>query len=315
MESHSTKRKKIRDYLGLNYTVMLVPHSGKAPSKLRLPAGTIAAAFLTLFALLCCTTGFAVEAWKMQAVAAENTGLKKITAEQEQQLTDLEQLAQNLTDYAKAASEQTDEVRAAIGLEPSGLNVPDAKGGPFQPWLEGTHLGDGELNERFSRLSTTLYALDEYYVEYLSDTQELEQEVYDWEYSAGRIPDSWPLESYKMSSSFGVRVDPFTYELSTHSGLDLVAEYGTPIYAAGRGEVVIAKNGSAGYGNYIVIDHGNGYETLYAHCSKLEVSQGDQVEKGQLIALVGASGRASGSHLHYELRQDGQVINPLILLP
>lgn len=95
-----------------------------------------------------------------------------------------------------------------------------------------------------------------------------------------------------------------------HTGLDIGASHGTPIKAAAAGTVTYSGNCGDGYGNYVVISHGNGVQTLYAHCSQLLVSQGQKVSQGQLIAKVGATGNAYGDHLHLEVRKNGITYNP-----
>ena len=94
-----------------------------------------------------------------------------------------------------------------------------------------------------------------------------------------------------------------------HKGLDIAAPRGTSIYAPGAGTVIFAGR-KHGYGNVVIIDHGYGYTTLYGHCSKLLVDEGAQVSRGDVIALVGSTGRSTGPHLHYEVRLNGVHLNP-----
>lgn len=96
----------------------------------------------------------------------------------------------------------------------------------------------------------------------------------------------------------------------THSGLDVAAPKGTPIKAAAGGKVTYAGNAGDGYGNYVVISHGNGVQTVYAHCSKVLVSRGQQVSQGEVIAKVGSTGNSTGNHLHLEVRKNGIAYNP-----
>ncbi len=111
------------------------------------------------------------------------------------------------------------------------------------------------------------------------------------------------------SSGFGYRVHPIYGEVRFHYGTDFAANSGTDILAFAEG-TVIAAGYDSGYGNYIKLDHGNGLVTLYAHCSKLLVSCGEEVTKGERIAYVGATGLVTGPHLHFELMKDGKNINP-----
>ena len=115
----------------------------------------------------------------------------------------------------------------------------------------------------------------------------------------------------QMASGFGYRTDPFTKARKMHEGMDFTAKTGTPIYATGDGVVARADNTASGYGNHIVIRHGFGYETLYAHLSKYKARAGQRVKRGDVIGYVGSTGRSEGPHLHYEVHKDGKVVNPL----
>ncbi len=115
----------------------------------------------------------------------------------------------------------------------------------------------------------------------------------------------------RMASGYGWRTDPFTKVRKFHHGMDFTAPTGTPIYATGNGRVVRADNRATGYGNHIVIDHGFGYETLYAHLHRYNVRVGQQVNRGDIIGFVGSTGRSQAPHLHYEVVKDGERINPI----
>ncbi len=123
------------------------------------------------------------------------------------------------------------------------------------------------------------------------------------EYAGGEL--AWPLPGRSdISSDFGGRADPITGAWSSHGGTDIPAPYGTPIVSANDG-VVIFAGWHYSYGNYVIVDHGGGIATLYAHSSKLLVSKGQEVSRGEKIALVGSTGYSTGNHLHYEVRVNG----------
>ncbi len=125
----------------------------------------------------------------------------------------------------------------------------------------------------------------------------------------------WPLNGH-ITSYFGYRYIFGSY--SYHSGLDIAAPYGTSIKAADGGTVVWSGTGTGSnwsYGKYVIIDHGNGLQTYYAHCSSLAVSTGDKVYQGQVVGYVGATGRASGNHCHFQVKINGTTVNPLSYLP
>ncbi|MBQ4313493.1 MAG: M23 family metallopeptidase [Clostridia bacterium] len=119
-----------------------------------------------------------------------------------------------------------------------------------------------------------------------------------------------PLDSARVSSTFGYRQNPVTGKYSFHSGYDLAAPSGSPIYSMYGGVVSVASYDKNGYGNYIIVDHPFGVQTLYAHCSKLLCAVGDSVGKGDKIALVGSTGNSTGAHLHIEFRSGGQRYDP-----
>lgn len=118
-----------------------------------------------------------------------------------------------------------------------------------------------------------------------------------------------------VTSEFGYRKDPFTGQTKGHSGLDLGAPKGTPIRAALPGTVYVVRYANSGYGYHVMVDHGGGFVTLYAHCSKILVTEGQKVEAGTVIAEVGSTGRSTGNHLHFEVRINGEKQNPRSYMP
>ena len=127
------------------------------------------------------------------------------------------------------------------------------------------------------------------------------------------IPTIQPVKNEdlrRMASGYGWRSDPFTKMRKFHYGMDFSAPEGTEIFATGDGVVVKVKRLYNGYGRHVVVRHGFGYETLYAHMSKSLVRKGDRVKRGQVIGLVGSTGTSTSSHLHYEVHKDGVKVNP-----
>lgn len=127
-----------------------------------------------------------------------------------------------------------------------------------------------------------------------------------------KIPNFMPTDG-RLASPFGERIHPVTKKVDFHSGIDLANNTGTNIYSSASGIVLFSEvNGT--YGNMILISHGNGYSTVYAHLSKQLVKTGDQVKKGDLIGKMGSTGRSTGPHLHFEIRENGTPINPYNIL-
>jgi murein DD-endopeptidase MepM/ murein hydrolase activator NlpD len=121
-------------------------------------------------------------------------------------------------------------------------------------------------------------------------------------------PSIWPTRGW-VTSDFGTRIDPYTAERRMHQGMDIATPHGTPIYTPSDGTVVFIGN-QGGYGKVLVIDHGYGVKTRYAHLSEIHVRLGDHVERGAKVASVGNTGRSTGPHLHYEVRVNGIPENP-----
>lgn len=120
------------------------------------------------------------------------------------------------------------------------------------------------------------------------------------------------LETRRIASYYGYRVDPIYKVRRFHKGIDFSAPIGTEIVATGDGKVTeVHKGASGGYGRHVEIDHGYEYSTLYAHMHKIIVKEGQQVKRGQVIGYVGNSGKSSGPHLHYEVKKNGSAINPI----
>jgi len=127
---------------------------------------------------------------------------------------------------------------------------------------------------------------------------------YEGAYGSGTF--IWPVDTHYLSGN-----DYW----SGHLGIDIAAAQGAPVYAADSGVIVFAGWASGGYGNTVIIDHGNGYQTLYAHLSSVAVRCGQSVSQGAVIAYAGSTGNSTGTHLHFEVRYMGGFINPWYVLP
>jgi murein DD-endopeptidase MepM/ murein hydrolase activator NlpD len=129
------------------------------------------------------------------------------------------------------------------------------------------------------------------------------------------VPSQKPVKEFRYTSGFGVRGNPFGgHGGEMHPGMDMAAPTGTPVYATADGIVSRAERTYGGYGNLVQLEHGKGLETRYGHLSQILVHDGQRVHRGDLIALVGSTGRSTGSHLHYEIRIDGRAVNPMPFL-
>jgi len=128
------------------------------------------------------------------------------------------------------------------------------------------------------------------------------------------IPSIQPISNKdltRLASGFGMRMHPVHGILKMHAGLDFTGNIGVNIYSTGDGTVIRADSEMRGYGNLVIIDHGFGYETRYAHCSAFKVKVGQKVKRGELIALLGNTGVSTGPHVHYEVRKNGIPVDPV----
>ena len=135
---------------------------------------------------------------------------------------------------------------------------------------------------------------------------------------AAHIPSIPPMNTdpstYRMTSPFGLRADPFLGIGKRHTGMDFACPPGNPVYATGDGTVILVKHERGGYGNHIEVDHGFGYVTRYAHLSRTDVEVGQKVSRGDCLGLSGRSGRITGPHLHYEVIYRKNYVNPALYM-
>jgi murein DD-endopeptidase MepM/ murein hydrolase activator NlpD len=193
-----------------------------------------------------------------------------------------------MQDRYESKTRQLRSVFAALGLKHDA--PPAATGGPFVPLkLPGT-------GHEFERALTRVNLVR-------AQAEQLSRALVS-------IPVRKPVTGdVDLSSTFGVRADPFLHVAAMHTGLDFRGEVGDPIHATAAGTVA-AAGWSGGYGKMVEIDHGNGLTTRYGHLSQIDVDVGDKIRVGQTIGRMGSTGRSTGPHLHYETRIDGEAVDP-----
>lgn len=258
---------------------------------------------LLCFVLLLSTPYFETPRDRLHAREIENFKLRyeflnRKVSEMEQVLSDIESRDNNLYRmYFNTSAIPTEQRKAGFG------------GVDRYATLEGYHNSDLVINtsKRVDVLSKQLAIQSKSLDEIIALAKEKNKLL-------EAIPAIQPIQNERLTavaSGFGYRSDPFTKVRKFHAGMDFSAKTGTPVYATGDGVVKRADNRASGYGNHIVISHGFGYETLYAHLSKYQVKAGQRVKRGDVIGLVGSTGRSEAPHLHYEVKQRGKAVNPL----
>lgn len=175
--------------------------------------------------------------------------------------------------------------------------------------LEGYDYAEIMINttEKLDRVAKQMYVQSKSYDELLKEVKNKNKLL-------ASIPAIQPISNKRLkafASGFGYRIHPIYKTSKMHTGMDFTAAIGTPIYATGDGYVSVSESGGRGYGNHVVLNHGYGYQTLYAHMSRMKVRRGQSVKRGEIIGYVGNTGTSTAPHLHYEVRKGGRPINPI----
>jgi murein DD-endopeptidase MepM/ murein hydrolase activator NlpD len=168
--------------------------------------------------------------------------------------------------------------------------------------------GPDDITSEGAQMPGYKESLDEYnFLKSASFSRVQHQYAHAWQKNI--VPSLWPVNG-KILSRFGDRQDPFSGEGEIHSGVDISAAMGTPVHAAADGVISHAEFTAGGYGKMVVIDHGNGMSTRYAHLSSFEVLPGQEIRRGEVLGHSGATGRVTSPHLHFEVRVGGAAVNP-----
>ncbi|HHW06783.1 MAG TPA: peptidoglycan DD-metalloendopeptidase family protein [Clostridia bacterium] len=322
------------------YTLLLIPNNENSMRKWRIPV--ILVPLMTFFSLfgLGCMIFFAYGYFTYQEEVASLKVLETINEYQARQIKELERQAQAMETKLHMLDELDRKVRSLVGLETSrdeaGLAGSGGSLEPLQFDLEQDNYDAGrweDLEQRLTTVNTSrqagrgaeqslqlVHQIAENYEELQEKAEkkamEMERllvEVEERLEYLSTVPDLWPVEG-RLTSTFGWRKNPITNRgREFHEGIDIAARAGTPVKAAASGKVIFAGYRS-GWGRVLVIDHGNGYQTQYAHNSRLLVKVGEEVTKGQIVARVGSTGRSTGAHLDFRIMKDGQYIDPLTIL-
>jgi murein DD-endopeptidase MepM/ murein hydrolase activator NlpD len=259
-------------------------HDGKALRRVRVGSGIQAAgAFVALMLLF-----WSIFAAAQIANAAAAPSYADV-ARMERELAAMQSDVAVIKEAAQRRYQLTAVEVRRLGLDPSRIQA--GVGGPFEP-VETVRAAD----PNFKALFNSWTKLDQ-----------LEQ-------GTVAIPSTEPVRGTNFTSGYGVRSDPFRGRAAMHAGIDLAGPIGTPIYATADATVGRSEYNSGGYGNLVELEHGHGIQTRYGHLSKSLVSAGQKVKRGDVIGLMGSTGRSTGSHLHYEVRIDGKAVNPIPFL-
>ncbi|MFW5820487.1 MAG: M23 family metallopeptidase [Bacteroidota bacterium] len=201
--------------------------------------------------------------------------------------------------------------RSVFDLEPIPNSVREAGFGGSENYSSGLYSGNSDFVKLTARKLAEISTKAR--VQSVSFT-DIYRKAKDQQLLLARKPSINPIspsDRVWLTSGFGYRRDPFSGQKRMHHGIDLAGNTGINIYASGEGVVRVASHSRYGYGKEVIIDHGFGYESIYAHLHEILVSSGDTVKRGQLIGTLGSTGRSTGPHLHYEVRHNNRAVNPM----
>lgn len=228
-------------------------------------------------------------------------------------MSEIAEYDNNLLEEIKKQKDEIEIIRSQLEAD---KDVVEENKSELQKKSDALEVSKKQLSKRNAELESNKNALSKSIDKLIAESNKLESEIKSLQsggtsYTGGQM--AWPLPGYTtITSPYGMRLHPTLKVYKLHTGVDIAGSgcNGKSIVAANDGTVITSKMNSA-YGNMIIIDHGGGISTLYAHASKRLVSVGDKVKRGQVIAKVGSTGYSTGPHLHFEVRINGSTTNPV----
>ncbi len=288
-----------------NYTVMIVPHSEDAASGLQLSLGAVQAAVVMLVVL------FAVFLAMLYTChhAGDEIGDISILREQNRIQHDAINALAHDTQLLLEQIEQAEYLAGLLSNEvrPAGILASDRV---LFSTIASRSGYAGRSGRVADRAAFNISYLQQVIPEQTETLDALREQVEEHINRLAATPSIWPAAG-RFTSGFGVRRDPFNpYVSRFHQGVDIAGYFGTPVVATGDGTIV-SSGYQSGWGNLVIINHGYGLSTYYAHLSRFAQQPGTLVSRGQVIGYMGSTGRSTGVHLHYEVHVNGVAVNPL----
>ncbi|HET7693621.1 MAG TPA: M23 family metallopeptidase [Gemmatimonadota bacterium] len=292
-------------------TFMFIPHENSNVRSFRTTRRTIVGSACIAFGVLALAAG--AGAWFVSggrpgaapAIAQENERLRTELSTLQGKTDELGQRLEDLLGREEELRLVAD--LPAVPVEVQAVGV----GGPGHPSLDPIEIaGDRELGNRVTEISSSLDMLIRRSELVASSMEDVRKSIAAKKARFSATPSIWPASGF-LSSTFSLhRRHPIFHDLRPHYGIDISARRGSPIVATASGTVV-AAGWKSGHGNYVEIDHGHGIRTTYSHASRVVVTTGQDVERGDTVALVGSTGFSVAPHVHYEVHESGRPIDPL----
>lgn len=302
-------RKSIKN----KFTIMVVPHSQTPPVSFKFPLILLQALGLVFIFVPIVLVSFANNYSSAQSALSEIEGLRAENQSMSEQIGELANETQMMLENLQRVQHLERRLMEMNDLEGmsslQGIPELDEESRNFRTYLASRSYSTADRAKSGIQVLQTALPEQEDRMATLKETIEEQQR------REAATPSRWPTWGF-ISSSFGWRRHPITRRQDYHLGIDIAGRniYGNPIYATAKGTVTFTGYRSS-YGLMVIIEHGYGYSTYYAHQSKIRVKVGQAVEAGTLIGYVGSSGVATGPHLHYEVRRWGTPVNPVNYLP
>ncbi len=286
------------------YTILIIP-SSRLKSRKIVISNKAVKLYLILLSILTVIFTFIFLDWLRTSYA--KIEVRKLRAEnqlQKDKIQKLENIAQELENKINHFKSYTEKLNVFAGLQ-SPYALKEVGSGGISPNDVGTLISNSIPKSPLEKTKTLINTAKE--IE--QNLKILYQFFQDQSLRLAALPSIWPTRGY-LSAFFGNRRDPFTGKIDFHSGLDISTQLGNKVVATANGMVIVAEY-RKGYGNMVIIDHGFGFTTLYAHLSRIAVKEGQKVKRWDVIGYVGTTGKSTGPHLHYEVRRYNKAVNPL----
>ncbi|BBI35345.1 M23 family metallopeptidase [Cohnella abietis] len=318
------------------FTFMVIPDANSSVIRFQLSALILISGIAVIIALIAgCIAAFLIYRGSSGQIGQLKHQLSSASVDYERIIDNkskhIDELQTNLIDLSEQAKTISTHMNDLKSLESQlkemvGIDAGDSRAKAAHTQEEDSYSGQFSMDggtggeDRPVTEEEMKLLLDQTRDEFLNLGEELETMKPELEFTKSQVakqqkliavtPTIWPTDSRKITSTFGIRKDPFKRRATYHAGLDIGANIGEPIYAAANGTVIEAGR-SPSHGNNVLISHSNGLQTHYSHMSKIITTVGAKVSKGDIIGEIGSTGRSTGPHLHYEVILNGEHVDPL----
>lgn len=293
-----------------SFTLIVVPDRHAEVKRFRLEKRWVVQGLAGLAAILLIALALTVHYVSVVAEARENPALRDENLKLKSELAVIREQLEHIGGTLDRVERFDQKLRAITLLSDPQRNLAmgPTEAQPLTPGSDSNQFVRAKATESPQALTQKLDKLSAEATRQEQSLQELQAYFQDQKSLLASVPSVWPVRGW-VTSDFGSRLDPYTSERVMHAGLDIAGPHGKEIIAPSDGTIVFAGL-EGGYGNVLVVDHGYGIKTRYGHLASINVKPGEKVKRGDIIAMLGNTGRSTGPHLHYEVRVNGVAQNP-----